>query len=68
MKVVKSVPEGVAIHWFKDEEALTLNRLHFDSVTDSDFGVYKVDIKQEGATLFTIHQYLYRNGKLKAGW
>ena len=64
MKVMKSVPGGVTIHWSRDEESVTLNRLQIDSVTDSDFGVYKVEIKQEGATLLTIHNHLYRNGKV----
>ena len=47
MKVVKSVPEGVTIHWFKDKEDLSIqsNRLHIKSVTESNFGVYKVEIK-----------------------
>ena len=65
MKVVKSVPEGVTIHWFKDEEDLSFQSksLHIKSVTESNFGVYKVEIKQEGITLLTIYRYLYTQGK-----
>ena len=65
LRVMKSRPEGVTIHWSKEDgETLKFKSrsLHIQSVTDSHFGVYKVEMKREGETLLTIYRHLYQNG------
>ena len=64
MKIIKSIPSGVALHWSKDDENVLhgSNKLHLPLVTSIDFGVYKIEIKRGEKLILTIYRHLFRNG------
>ena len=63
MRLLSSLPEKVTVHWIKDEEELCVSHhLHIQSVTNSHFGAYKVDIKQEEKEILSITRILFKQG------
>ena len=63
MRLLSSLPEKVTVHWIKDEKELCVSRhLHIQSVTNSHFGAYKVDIKQEGKEILSTTRILFKQG------
>ena len=63
MRLLRSLPENVTVHWIKDEEELCVSHhLHIQSVTSSHFGAYKVEMRQEGKEILSITRILFKQG------